>query len=367
MNLLIDAHVLDGTPQGTSTYIKGLYHELIKQMPSASFYFVAVNVENLKQEIGQAPNVYFIQLKQKKFLRLLIEIPWIIYKYKIDYAHFQYISPPLKLCKYIVTTHDILFKDFKHLFPLKYRIINDFLFKFSARRADILLTVSQYSRESIAIKYRIPINKIAITHNGVSNDFFVPIEHSDIIKFKSKYKLDRYILYISRIEPRKNHILLLKAFNDLRLWNQNYKLVFIGKRDFSHHELDLFLEGCVEDCRNSTLYFDNIEQNELVKFYKGAELFVYPSLAEGFGIPPIEAIAAGTPILCSNATAMSDFEFLKDDLFDPYNLEELKMKMLNKLNQERDPNQAGRLQQIVSQRYSWHGSAEKFIFALNLK
>ncbi len=364
MKILVDAHVFDETHQGTRTYIKGLYTELIELRPNDYFYFVAYDLQKLSNEFGEHKNVSFIQLKKKKYLRLLIEIPLIIRRYKIDYAHFQYIAAPIKNCKQIVTTHDILFKDFRNLFPLKYRIVKDILFRISAYRADILFTVSEYSRNSISRHYKIPIENIGITPNGVSTRAFSVGSEDEIQELRTKYKIDKFILYVSRIEPRKNHLLLLKAFCELKLWERNYKLVFVGRKDFSFGDLDVYLDQCHKFCKENLLILESIGFYELVLFYKSTSLFVYPSIAEGFGIPPIEAISAGADVLCANTTAMSDFVFLEDDLFNPYDLNELKIKILQKINNPHDPSRSLQLIDIVTEQYSWRKSAEKFVYYL---
>jgi len=357
MNILIDAHVFDEVHQGSRTYLKGVYSEMIPLLPDAHFFFAAYNPENLKVEFGEHRNVTYIQLKKKRFLRLLLEFPSIIRKHRIDYAHFTYVSPPIKNCKHIVSTHDILFRDFKDLFPLKYRVVKTFLFYVSAKRADILLTLSEFSRQRISKHFNIPSKEITITPCAVSNEFFAA-SSSDVTATKQKHGLDKYILYVSRIEPRKNHIILLRAFAQLRLWERGYKLVFVGKKDFLFHNIDEFIDMGPPGLKENTMHLLNVETKELAALYKGAALFVFPSLAEGFGIPPIEAILAGVPTLCSNKTSMSDFVFLGDDLFDPYNQQELEEKMLSKLSKPYDPAKAEKLKQMVNERYSWKGSAE---------
>ena len=143
-NFFVDCHVFDGNLQGTATYLKGLYHELIKDK-SKNFFLAAHNIENLQSIFGIYENVTYLQYSSKnKFFRLLFDIPKLITQNKIDYAHFQYVVPPIKRCKYIVTTHDVLFLDFPQYFPLFYRLKNKLFFKFSANKSDIVLTVSQY-------------------------------------------------------------------------------------------------------------------------------------------------------------------------------------------------------------------------------
>jgi glycosyltransferase involved in cell wall biosynthesis len=358
MKILVDAHVFDEPHQGTRTYLKGLYSMMVKLMPDTSFFFACYDLDSLTNEIGTHSNVFFLQLKKKKVLRLLIEIPLLIKKHKIDYAHFQYVTPLFKNCKFIVTTHDILFMDLKELFPMKYRIVKGFLFKVSAMRADILLTVSEYSRQSISKHFKIPQEKIKVTPNGVSSVFYDDSIIINLPDISLKYNLGKYIVFVSRIEPRKNHLLLLKAFIELRLWKEGYNLVFIGKMDIPYIELSRYLDSLAGDSRKSIVHIERCSNDELMSFYKHAKLFVYPSIAEGFGIPPLEAACIGTPTLCSNSTAMSDFKFLEDNLFDPLNLIELKNKMSEKLIKPIDREEVERSREFIAKKYDWKNSAE---------
>lgn len=329
MNILIDAHVFDDKYQGTRTYIKGLYSELIAVAKDWNFFLVAYDIENLKKEFGLHNNITYIPLKSKnKFYRLLIGLPLIIKQNKIDYAHFQYICPPIKKCKFIITTHDILFeqKEFKAFFPYKYRVTNGTLFKMSAKKADLLLTVSEYSRAKIAKLYNIDINTIYITPNAVVD--LGPENEFDKVDLQLP---DKYILYVSRVEPRKNHLILLKSFVELDLAKLGYKLVFIGKKDIPYPELEQYLIDKASVINDSVMWLHSISNKSLEAYYKNTELFVFPSFAEGFGIPPLEAIARKCKILCSKSTAMADFALPDSLVFDPNNIEELKQKIMFQL------------------------------------
>jgi glycosyltransferase involved in cell wall biosynthesis len=332
MNILIDAHIFDEKFQGTRTYLKGLYTALIPIAKDWEFYFVANDVQNLEKEFGNANNVHYLKFSSdNKYYRLLIDLPQIIKENKIDYAHYQYISPFIKNCKNIITTHDILFNEdrFKMYFPFKYRLINNFLFKRSAKQADLLLTVSEYSKSKIAAHYNIPPQKISVTPNAISNDFHEGVD-SHVVQ--QKYGIDKYILYVSRIEPRKNHLTLLKAYNELKLYNEGYHLVFIGVEDIVTDKLNNYKLAYKEELSKHVHWLSGIPFNELKSFYKSCELFVFPSFAEGFGIPPLEAISLDKKVLCSNTTALEDFDFPENMSFDPYSLDDLKVKMRNALD-----------------------------------
>jgi glycosyltransferase involved in cell wall biosynthesis len=358
MNILIDAHIFDDKFQGTRTYIKGLYSALTPLAKDWNFYFVANDINNLQKEFGTGNNIHYISLNSKnKYYRLLIDLPKIIKKNKIDIAHYQYISPFIKNTKNIVTTHDILFKEkrFKNYFPLKYRVLNDILFKMSAKKADVLLTVSEYSRNKIAQYYKIPLKDIFVTPNAVSDDFSCNNNSNSI---KEKYNLDKYILYVSRIEPRKNHIILLQAYTELKLWEEGYKLVFIGLEDIISQELNGYKNNYKKLLKDNVLWLEGIAHEELKCFYKNSDLFVFPSFAEGFGIPPLEAISMGKKVLCSNTTAMQDFEFPENMTFNPSDVNELKMKIKILLSNEFSD--ITKVKEELLIKYNWASIANNF-------
>jgi glycosyltransferase involved in cell wall biosynthesis len=287
---------------------------------------------------------------------LIFDIPYIILKYRIDISHYQYITPLLKLSREIVTIHDVLFIDFPELFPIGYRVKNRFFFKRSARRADVLLTVSDYSRNRIAEHFKISEEDIIVIHNAVSADFFEPA--GELPDVKIKFGLGNYILYVSRIEPRKNHIMLLKAFVELKLWEKNFQLVLIGGRAIPSVDFDDYLNSLSDKIRATVYLIDSSYGNELKSFYRNCRLFVFPSIAEGFGIPPLEAVASNTPMICSKSTAMGEFKFLNDRMFDPTSLDDLKEKITEYLgnttgysNNELD---------FIRLNYNWQDAAKHF-------
>lgn len=325
IKIFVDCHVFDSGFQGTRTYIQGLYKEFVKDK-DYDFYFAAKNVENLKTIFGTSENIFFIEYSFKnKFLRLLIDIPSILKKEKIDYAHFQYIVPPIKKAKYIVTTHDVLFIDFPMYFSFLDKVINTFLYKQAINNADIKLTVSKYSKSQI--EKHLKTKNIYITPNGVDPVFFEKYNKRQIENIiEKKYFLKDYIIYVSRWEPRKNHNLILKAFVDLKLYDKYY-LLFIGDTTAKNKEYQKIYNCLADEIKSKIIRFEKLDFQNMILLLRGAKVSVYPSIAEGFGIPPLEAIAANIPTISSNTTAMSDFKFLDKFSFYPYDLEEFKIKL----------------------------------------
>lgn len=356
IKLFVDAHVFDDIYQGTTTYISGIYNHLVNDNDfeiTLGSYF-----PNELQNQFKDPRFKFVKYASKsKFYRIGFDIPSIIRKNKFDFAHFQYITPFRKECKYINTIHDLLFLDFPKYFPFNYRISKRTLFKYSAINSDLVCTVSQYSKR--ALENHFSIYDSYVTPNGINS----PLKDIETIDVRSKYSVkDKYILYVSRFEPRKNHFLLLKSFVELELYKKGYNLVFIGKPNcISTNLYNTYYDNLSENIKNTVIQLENISSVELNDFYKHADLFVYPSIAEGFGIPPLEAAVNKCKVLCSNQTAMMDYDFFNSYMFNPYNETELKSKMIELINDSNYP--ASIIKDTVLDRYNWNiiskGFAEK--------
>jgi len=201
--------------------------------------------------------------------------------------------------------------------------------------------------------FAIPANKLTITPNAVD------IYKGEFTDIKKKYALSKYLLFVSRLEPRKNHYLMLKTFVDLELYKQGYDLIFIGRiNDVKTEKYHNYFEQQNEEVKMRVKHIENISYEELNGFYKNADLFVYPSVAEGFGIPPLEAAVIGCKVLCSNKTAMADFDFFGQYLFDPDHEEELKAKIITTLNDKNYPFEA--IKNAVIEKYDWLTIAANF-------
>jgi len=359
IRLLADAHVFDNGFQGTTSFIRGLYNELVKN-EELEIFLAARDIQGLKQYFKDERFRFIALNSAGRFHRLLFELPSIIRKHEIDFAHFQYIVPPIKRCRYIVTIHDLLFKDFPGEFPYAYRQQKDFLFKRAARKADILTTVSSYSAKAIERHYRIPANKIIKTPNAVDPEFFELHDKSESKSYiRSRYGIENFLLYVSRLEPRKNHELLIRSFHELRLNEQGLGLVFIGQESISSPKLESILGKLPVAAKERIHWLEKIPPGDLVHFYNAARIFLYPSRAEGFGIPSLEAAALQTPVLCSNATAMKDFDFFGESLFDPSDEQGFRKKLMERLISPQSKEELSAISQVIRKKYCWKYSADQ--------
>ena len=166
-------------------------------------------------------------------------------------------------------------------------------------------------------------------------------------------------MFVSRFEPRKNHITLLRVFVEKKYYLTN-QLVFIGNDALECKELDQYYSQLSDEIKSKIRILKKVDFKNLVLFTRAASLAIYPSIAEGFGIPPLESIASETPTICSNSTAMSDFDFISPFLFNPLDEKDLDIKIHNALHYESWKNSKN----LMCEKYNWKNSAEEFLKAI---
>jgi glycosyltransferase involved in cell wall biosynthesis len=357
--IFIEAHAFDHGFEGSATYLAGLYRSLLKCYPDQ--YSLVVGGQHPEKAIaalGSPPQAIPAKYRSRnRITRLSIEVPRILRETKPDFAHFQYFTPIVKSCRWIVTIHDVLFNDFPQYFPLPYRGVRNLLFPLSASRADILATVSPYSRDRISHWYGIPSERILVTPNGVE---LSKVDNRARTSARAEGQPNgRYLICVSRFEPRKNQIAVLNAFLAMELWRRDLSLVFVGARTLKSPEFDKALANAPDGARRKVHILPSVSAEALVGLFAGAEAAVYPSLAEGFGLPPLEALGMGIPSICANVTAMADFDVLQNFFFDPACTGSLEKKLADILaNPKKAQADAVDGAWRLGQQYSWSASAE---------
>lgn len=358
MKLLIDCHEFDKSHQGTTVYVKNLFSRLMRDRDDIQFILCARDIEGLRKIFGNEH--HYIRLTSSNLLtRILFEYPRIIKKYKVDYCHFNYIIPLIKSrsCKYLVTIHDVLFLDFKNLFSWRYILPRAVLFNISAKRSNHVYTVSKYSKERIRKKFRIKEDKITVLVNGINHmldakaeDKFLP---EDIFS-------EKYILSVGRIETRKNQEMLLDIYLENKYYENEIKLVYVGSKAFSTKQF----QNKIKDLKSSGLeknvvFLENVSKKILITLYKYCLVHVYISKCEGFGIPPLESAAMGALTICSNTTAMSDFDFFNGFHVNPSDENKIKTLIDKAVNGGNKllMNDLKKVQRIIKDKYDWNQSA----------
>jgi glycosyltransferase involved in cell wall biosynthesis len=231
------------------------------------------------------------------------------------------------------------------------------------RRLDMVLTVSENSKKDIVSFCRIPEERVVVTPNGVDLDVYYPGDRDQAFSLiKREHDIRKpFILYVSRIEhPGKNHVGLIRAFSLLKeKTGLPHQLVLAGSEWSRADEVYKVAEQSPHVKDISFIGF--VKNSDLPSLYRAADLFAFPSLYEGFGMPILEAMACGTPVVCSNQSSMPEVAGDAALLFDPYDEEDICLKMEQILS-----NPSLREQCVIkglqrSSMFSWSSTAIKTI------
>ncbi len=222
--------------------------------------------------------------------------------------HYNVPVLPIKAKKRIVIIHDVYHLAFRHKLSMLQRFYSRFLINFAVKHSDEIITISEFSKSEIVKYTGVNGNKIRILYPGFDIEKKI-INENDRELTEKKYILpENFILFVGNIKPHKNLKNLLLAYEILIKSNISQKLVVIGKKEgfiTSDKEINGLLEKN-EALANNVLFTDYVEQEYLMNIYKMADVFVFPSFYEGFGIPPIEAMMAGTPVIVSREASLPE-------------------------------------------------------------
>jgi glycosyltransferase involved in cell wall biosynthesis len=301
----IDMHAVDGKFQGSRTHCLELFSRVIALTPECDFILLAADPGKLLSfsQSFELPNVtLFPMRKMPPPVRLLWQLPRIVRHCRLSLLHLQYIAPPLPFCATAVTVHDILFESHPEYFEKSLALRSRLLVPFSVRRSAAVFTVSEFSRQQICDTYSFPLEKIHIIPNGVDCARFFPGDAGRDIVQALGLEGRGYFLTVGRLEPRKNHATLLRAWAQLKA--PRPLLVIVGQRDFFYHEVfDLIRTLGLEP---DVVVLEQVSDMQLPALYRNAKGFVYCSWAEGFGMPLLEAMASGIPVISSTETALEE-------------------------------------------------------------
>ena len=294
----IDFHVVDGIFQGSRTFVLELFSEVIRISPDVHFVLFLENTDLLRafSPIFTENNVELVYMSHANPIkRLCWQLPLLQRKYRLDIIHNQYILPIPCFSAGILTIHDILFESHPQYFKLLFKIRSSILVRFSAWRAKHIFTISEFSKREIISRYGIRPDNITMIYCGVDKTrFFEGDAGLDIVESRG-FDSKGYLLSVGRLEPRKNHVALLRAY--AKLHSVQLPLVIVGQPDFKFDEVYQVIQDLNLESRVHIL--SDVKDDELPAFYRHAKLFVYPSWAEGFGMPPLEAMASGVPVISS--------------------------------------------------------------------
>jgi glycosyltransferase involved in cell wall biosynthesis len=320
MKIGIDARFLTHPQKGGfKTYTENLISALAHVDTENEYILYLDRAPDQHAKIPEQSNFSMKVLRQLP----LLGMPWReqvalriqIAKDHVDLFHSPCLSAPLFLgCPLVITIHDMIW-----LFPEKYsqpgswswhwklmQWYNMFVPSYASKSASAIITVSEFSKGSIIEHLRIDDKLIFVTHEGPSHSFR-PIQNPELLSsLRMKYGLDsNFVLAIGSADPRKNIATLMDAYAMLPEGiRENYRLVIVWTAPFLAPSISKRIESL--GLNRYVQFLDHVSNEDLVLLYNEASLFVFPSLFEGFGLPPLEAMACGTPVVASNNSSIPE-------------------------------------------------------------
>jgi glycosyltransferase involved in cell wall biosynthesis len=324
MRIGIDAHAAEKDGTGNATYIRNLVAAILAADTDHRYFLYGTDASHpFYREIGKTGKAEIRELAARNpAVRIPFLLPLATVRDRLDVLHVQFIAPPFHRGALVATIHDLGFlhvsKTFSRFFVWRSKI----LVKRTARKAARVITGSRHSRDDIVRTYGLDPGRVDIVPCGVAKDFFEPRDDARIGRVLEKYGIrPPYVLSVSRLNPRKNLPSLARAFAAFRTGgNRPHRLVIAGRQDFeARRTLDAIRSAGGEEI----ILPGFVADEDLPHLYKGADVFVYPSSFEGVGLPVLEALASGVPVVTSSSSSLPEMAGDAAVFIDPLKEEEI--------------------------------------------
>jgi len=323
MRVAIDARKLHDF--GIGTYIRNLLRHLAR-IDHDTEYVLLCGEADLGVAAQLGPNFRAVLEPSPNYsIREQIHVPWVLRRERPDLYHApHYVLPAAINCNSVVTIHDCIHLMFPQYLPnrMAYAYARAQMWT-AAHRSDCILTVSDASKRDILHLFNIPPEKIVVVYNAIDAHFSVTPAPDAVARVRERYQLDhRFVLYVGNIKPHKNLVRLIEAFSELRSGElEDVKLLIIGDEISKLPALRHAVHR--HKLHKHVRFLGYVPDDQLAVLYRLAGVFVFPSLYEGFGLPPLEAMASGTPVVVSNVSSLPEVVGDAAVLVDPHDIDSI--------------------------------------------
>lgn len=359
LNLLF---LIPGIVGGTETYSTSLIRAIHK-LDRENEYYIFINKESKDLDLPEGVNFHRVICpirsvnRAARFLWEQLALPWQVAYYKLDVLHsLGFISPLVLPCKSVVTIHDMGHVYIPESYTRFTRIVQNFFVTCSARRADRIIAVSEFTKKQIIQHIRGTEDKVCVIHEAPKEQ--VRAEHPTAWpNLQKKYALYKpYIFAFSSIAPHKNIPRLIEAFAQLRQQGLDSLLVIAGHHSPKEPSL-LRVVDSMGLGENEVIFTGYLPDQDISLLLSHATVFAFPSLYEGFGLPALEAMAAGTVVACSTSASLPEIAGDAAEYFDPTRIDQM-AQVLYKLLKDESKRQCLKERSILNlQRFSWKKAA----------
>lgn len=312
MKIGIDARFLGPESKGLGRYTQKLVEHLEK-IDQENQYVIFLRKDNYDLFQPTNPNFKKVLADYRWYtFSEQIFMPLLLHKYKFDFVHFPHFNIPIfYLGKFIVTIHDLILVRFptkkattlnKVWYKIKFLAYKLAIF-IAVKRALKVIVVSKFTKKDVCEYYNLASKKVLVTHEAVDNEKNIKTDEvcAGDVEAK-KTDLDKFFIYVGNAYPHKNLKKMVESFDKWKKkFNRSHKLVLVGKDDYFYQKLREYIE---EKNIKDVIIFDTLSDRVLYDLYSRADVFIFLSLYEGFGLPPLEAMREGIPVLSSDHPVM---------------------------------------------------------------
>lgn len=362
MHIGIDAHAIGAQQGGNETYIRNLIRALAEIDAENRYTLYFNRIEAAREWTGRFPN-FDVRLlpPPTPLIRVPVALAYELRRRPVDVLHVQFTAPPFCPAPVVATIHDLAFEHFPETFTRRGRMQLRLTVRRTAKNAARIITVSEFSRRDLIHTYGLAHERVVVTSNAVESHFTPqPAHANEAREIRRRFGIKRdYLLAVGSLQPRKNVVRLLAAYEYLRsAWSADPpQLVLVGRPLWLYR--DIFAEIGRRSWAQDVIATGYVGDEELSALYRAALVFVYPSLFEGFGLPPLEAMACGVPVVTSNTSSLPEVVGDAALLVDPADERAIAEAMLAGARNQalREKLRAAGLQR--ARRFSWRATAER--------
>jgi len=308
MNIGIDARLLNTSIRGTHRYLSNVI-KYIPQFDNENKYFIFHYADTIQKNEFYS----YITIRKSRLPRQLFEHYWLNFilpnllsKYKIDLFFTPYVFVPFVKNKWknVIAIHDALTKTCKEYYTWHYRKYMDLLVPQSVKRSDAIITVSESARQDIIKHYDVLPDKIHPLYLWTAENYKpINVTESEKKELFNKYKLpEKFILFVGVLEERKNITGILKISDILYSKGTDIKIVLVGREGFGFSKV----AEKIRRSSNQIIHLKSVDEKDLVSIYNLATIFLFPTIYEGFGLPPLEAMKCGLPVVASYSSSLPE-------------------------------------------------------------
>ncbi len=364
MKIAVDTRLLlKDRMDGLGLFTEGSFKHIVSTNPSVEFIFIFDRTPHSDFIFGENVTIKVIGPQARHpFLYMAwygISLKRLLKKLKPDiFVGANGMIPLNTTTKTLSVIHDLNFEHHPEHLPKIIRIYYCKYFPQFARKANRIASVSEFSKKDIVNTYKIDPDKIDVVYNG-PNEEFKPISAEEKNSIQKNYTASMpFFLFVGTLHPRKNLVNLFKAFDDFkRFTNSEFKLLIVGRKMWWPNEIESTFQNL--EFKDDIIFAGRLPEQELYKITAAAHALTYVPIFEGFGIPLVEAMSCGTPVITSNITSMPEVVEDAGFLVDPFSIDDISKAMIAISSDEDLRNELIEKSKIQAKKFSWQKTGDR--------